>query len=469
MLLTITYSGSNTTDIGYLLHKNPYRPQSFKLSFGRAHVFYPEVSDEKTTCALLLEIDPVELARGKAGSRDGGLFDYVNDRPYVCSSFMSNAVSRVFGSALSGVCSERPELAQSPLDLCARLYCLPCKAGEGMVREMFEPLGYTVEVKGSVLDEKFPQWGESAYFDVTLAGKVKLCELLDHLYLLMPVFDRQKHYYMSDDEIDKLLAHGEGWLNSHPTRDRIINRYFAAKKSLAGVAKSRLDELAARGDGAEGEGDEREGAEPTIARESKVRLDDLRLEAVKNAVVACGASSVIDLGCGEGKLTALLSGEKRITRMTAVDVSVRALERAEARLLSPRVPESKKAKIALLHGSLLYRDERFNGFDCACLVEVIEHIDPTRFKEFERTVFEFAKPKTVIVTTPNVEYNSIYGMAEGNLRHGDHRFEWTRGQFAAWAHGVCERFGYTVELGGIGDSDPELGAPTQMGVFTLCA
>jgi len=99
VLLTITYVGKQTQDLGYLLHKNPYRAQSFDLSFGNAYVFYPEVTDEKTTAALLLDINPIDLARGKLGTRDGGLFDYVNDRPYVASSFMSTALVRVFGSA----------------------------------------------------------------------------------------------------------------------------------------------------------------------------------------------------------------------------------------------------------------------------------------------------------------------------------------------------------------------------------
>ena len=156
MLLTITYEGNKTQDLGYLLHKNPFRAQSFELSFGKAYVFYPEVSDERTTAALLLDINPIDLARGKLGTRDGGLFDYVNDRPYVSSSFMSTALVRVFGSAMSGRCDERPELAESPLNLTACVHMLPCRGSEELPREIFEPLGYRVEVKASVLDENSP-------------------------------------------------------------------------------------------------------------------------------------------------------------------------------------------------------------------------------------------------------------------------------------------------------------------------
>ena len=472
MLLTITYTGDQTQNLGYLLHKNPYRAQSFDMSFGKAYVFYPEVSDARTTAALLLDINPIDLARGKLGTRDGGLFDYVNDRPYVASSFMSTAMIRVFGTAMSGKCEKRQALADSPLALEACVHMLPCRGSETFPMEIFEPLGYEVETRSSVLDEMFPAWGESAYIDLTLRGTVKLSALLNHLYVLIPVFDRQKHYYVSESEIEKLLRHGEGWLAEHPARDRIVNRYFSMRRSYARKAIDRLIEsepVDAEDLNEPAEDGADEPQELVVIKEKRVSLNTRRLEAVRNAVIESGASSVIDLGCGECRLTALLLEEKQIKRVGAADVAVRALEKAKQHLHYDRMPLYKKAKLTLMQASLTYKDPRFSGYDAACVIEVIEHLDPQRLPAFERVVFEFAAPSTVIVTTPNKDYNAQYEwLAAGSLRHDDHRFEWSRAAFEDWTMHICESFGYTVERSEIGDVDETVGAPTQMGVFRKC-
>lgn len=224
ILLTITYTGQNTQDLGYLLHKNPSRPQEFALNYGKAYVFYPEVSNENTTAALLLDIDPIDLARGKVGSTDGGLFDYVNDRPYVCSSFMSTAISKVFSTAMSGRSKEKQELADTPLNLTAKIHILSA-SNQNMIPEIFEPLGYTVEIETFQSDDKFIRWGQSKYVNLTLSGTVKLRDLLNNLYVLIPVFDTHKHHYISSKEIEKLLSHGEGWLKDHPKCEYIASRH----------------------------------------------------------------------------------------------------------------------------------------------------------------------------------------------------------------------------------------------------
>ena len=468
MLLTITMTGEKTQELGYLLYKNPYRAQSFEMSFGKAYVFYPEISDAKTTAALLLDINPLDLARGKQGSKDGGLFDYVNDRPYVSSSFMSSAMVKVFGKAMSGICSKRQELADTPLDLSASVYMLPYRGAEELVREVFEPLGYAIEITKTELDEKFPEWGASPYIDLTISGKVRLSELLNHLYVLIPVFDKRKHYYISEDEIDKLLKHGQGWLAEHPARNKIVTRYFEARRSFAGKAINRLTEESAIEDEVKEEPIEvGEGTEKKT--EKKQSLNQIRLEAVKNAVLESGASSVIDLGCGEGKLIALLLNENSIKRIAAADVSLTSLERAKQRLHYDRMLPYKKNKLTLMQASLTYKDERFSGYDAACVVEVMEHIDPQRIPAFERVLFEFAAPHTIILTTPNKEYNSHYEwLDEGTLRHSDHRFEFTREEFKSWAEHICKNFGYTAEIKEIGEADEITGSPTQMGVFIKC-
>lgn len=483
MLLTITYEGQDTQDLGYLLHKHPDRAQEFELSYGKAYVFYPEVSSERTTAALLLEIDPIDLAKGKLGSRDGGLFDYVNDRPYASTSFLSTAISRVFGTAMNGRCKEKQELADTALPLTAQLVSLKDGGEEGLAAQLFEPLGYTVETKRIPLDIKFPEWGMSPYITLTIHGTVRLSELLNHLYVLIPVFDKQKHYYIAESEIKKLLDHGEGWLAGHPYKEKIARRYFMARTSYARKAidilldgetgpaaeDGELPEMEGEPGISGAEGDAANNGEPVInhSQTPHTPLNTLRLLAVKDAVLASGASAVIDLGCGECKLTSLLLNEPQIKKVTACDVSTAVLEKAAKRLRLERMQPFRKNKLTLMQASLTYKDKRFEGFDCACVIEVIEHIEPMRIPAFERILFEFAAPRTVVLTTPNKEYNANYGtMQENTLRHNDHRFEWTREEFLAWTKHICDRFGYHCEITGVGDYDEACGNPTQMGVFT---
>ena len=465
MLLTITYTGSNTAELGYLLFKNPYRPQVFELSHGKAYVFYPELSDERTTAALLLDIDPIDLARGKTGASGGGLFDYVNDRPYVSSSFMSTAISRVFGTAMTGRADSRQELSDSRLDLTATVNMLPCRGEQEKLNSVFEPLGYNVSYETFVSDENFPEWGESKYVNLTITGKVRLRDLLKHLYVLIPVFDRQKHYWIGADEVEKLLRLGEGWLADHPEKTYITGRYLNRRRSLVNMAFAQL----AAANEADGEILAEEPDEKEAKPDKKQNLNTRRLGSVVAALKNCGAKRVIDIGCGEGNLLALLVKEKQFTDIAGIDVSHTALERAGEKLKLDRAGDAICERLQLFQGALTYKDSRFSGYDAACVVEVIEHLDASRLAAFERVLFEFAKPPVVILTTPNREYNINYeNMSGEKLRHGDHRFEWTRTEFRNWANRTAEKFGYIVQFSEIGDIDETHGSPTQMGVFTLC-
>ncbi len=466
MLLAIRTTHSPATDLGYLLHKHPARVQSFELSFGRAHVFYPEAADTGCTVALVLDVDPVGLVRTRRGPvGDGGLLtQYVNDRPYVASSFLSVAIARVFGTAMAGRSTERPELAATPIPLEARIAVVPCRGGEGLLRRLFEPLGYTVAAEPHLLDHDTPEWERSRYFTVTLTGTKRLAELLAHLYVLIPVLDDEKHYWVGDDEVDKLLRAGQGWLAGHPEREIITRRYLKYRRSLVRAAIARLvseeeadpDELGRT---------ERDAEESALER--PLNLNEQRLNAVLHALRASGAASVVDLGCGEGRLLRLLLEDRQFTRIAGMDVSYRSLEMAMERLELERLPERQRARLTLLHGSLVYRDERLAGFDAAAVVEVIEHLDPPRLAAFERVVFEHARPKAVVLTTPNAEYNVRWAsLPAGRFRHSDHRFEWTRPELEAWARRVAERFGYGVRFVPVGPADPEVGSPTQMAIFT---
>jgi 3' terminal RNA ribose 2'-O-methyltransferase Hen1 len=465
MLLTITTTHQPATDLGFLLHKNPARPQSDEFGFGQVHVFYPEATAERCTAALLIEVDPIALSRGR-GNRSGEgppLEPYVNDRPYAASSFLSVALTRMFRSAIAGGSKERPELVDAAIPLSATIACLPCRGGEALVHSLFEPLGYTVEASGQDLDPAFPEWGASAYFRVTLQAKCTLRELLTHLYVLVPVMDDNKHYFVGDDEVAKLLRHGEGWLAAHPACELITKRYLKHQRSLADAALGQL----LRDEEVDPEEPGERHAREEEALERPIRLDEQRIGAVVAALKASGAKSVADLGCGEGKLLRALMKEASFERIVGLDVAHRALERAGDRLRVDSLPERLRARLTLLHGSLFYRDKRISGFDAAALVEVIEHLDPPRLRAFERVVFEFARPGTVVLTTPNAEYNVHFaGLAGGKFRHTDHRFEWTRAELEAWARGVADRHKYTVCFTGIGSDDPVTGPPTQMAVFT---
>ena len=465
MLLTITTTHKPATDLGFLLHKNPSRLHTFDLSFGKVHIFYPEASAERCTVALLLDIDPVSLVRGGQGKgfKVKTVDQYVNDRPYVASSFMSVAIAQTLKEALGGRSKERAELVNTPLPLEVHIPTLPCRGGgEALLRSLFEPLGYEIQAERQPLDDNFLDWGESPYFAVTLKQTLCLSELLSHLYVLIPVLDNDKHYYVSIDEVEKLIQKGEGWLASHPQKDTIAFRYLKRSKRLVDQAlKQLVDENSVDVDEADADHTEQEAR-----LEEKISLNDERMSAVVAALVNSEARTVLDLGCGEGKLLRHLLKQKGFEQIVGLDVSHRVLEKAHERLGLERLPDKQQQRITLMHGSLMYRDKRLSGFDAAAVVEVIEHLDFPRLEAFERVLFEHARPTTVVVTTPNREYNVLFeSLPAGKLRHGDHRFEWTRAEFEEWAGMLAEKYGYSVTFSPIGPLDPIHGAPTQMGVF----
>jgi 3' terminal RNA ribose 2'-O-methyltransferase Hen1 len=465
VLLTISTTHKPATDLGHLLRKNPGRFHSFEQSYGRASVFYPEANESRCTAALLLEIDPIGLVRNRRGPAGEGhaLEQYVNDRPFVGSSFLSVAIADVFGSALSGKSKERQELVDTPIPLQATIAVVPCRGGEQFLRKLFEPLGYTVTAERLPLDEKFPEWGESPYFKVTLENMVPVHQFLSHLYVLLPVLDNDKHYWVGEAEVEKLLRHGEGWLATHAERENITRRYLKHRRSLVDDAMERLV------------GDEQpnvdaiqeEHAQEEVKVEEKISLNEQRLGSVLAALKGSGAKRVLDLGCGEGKLLQLLLKEKQFEEIVGMDVSHRSLEIAHERLNIERLPSMQRARIQLIHGSLMYRDKRLADYDACSVVEVIEHLDPPRLAAFERVLFEFAKPRTIVVTTPNAEYNVKWeSLPAGNFRHKDHRFEWSRAQFQSWANAIAERFGYSARFSPVGPEDSVVGSPTQMTIFT---
>ncbi len=461
MLLTITTTHKPATDLGFLLHKHPDKFQSVDLSVGEAHIFYPESSEDKTSVALLLDIDPIDMVRGGKNFSGKGfsLGQYVNDRPYVASSFMSVALSKAFSTAMNGKCAAKPELVNVNMPFEVKIAVLPApKGGDILIRRLFEPLGYKVELKRHILDEKF-NWGESKYFTLKLEHTITLQELLSHLYVLIPVLDNDKHYFISQNEIDKLLEKGKGWLPSHPEKELITQRYLIYLRSLTRRAMEKL-----------GEEDEKETISEEINSEEKKKkqtLHDKRLALVLEELKKTGAKRVLDLGCGEGKLLKMLLKEKQFEEIVGMDVSYHELTKAKERLYWEEMAPRKKERIKLFQGALTYKDKRLEGYDAAAIVEVIEHLDEDRLISLERVVFEFAQPKTVILTTPNAEFNELFeNMEAGSMRHSDHRFEWTRKEFETWAQRVAQRNDYKVKFLSLGEEEKKVGSPTQVGIFS---
>ncbi|WP_139920478.1 3' terminal RNA ribose 2'-O-methyltransferase Hen1 [Hymenobacter sp. DG01] len=478
MLLTITTTHQPATDLGYLLHKNPARLQSLDIAAGQAHIFYPKATPERCTVALLLDIDPVALVRSHRGPAGEGfaLEQYVNDRPYVASSFLSTALSKAFNTAMNGTCKDRPELPEVLLPLEATVAVMPAANAEQLQR-LFSPLGYEVTTEAHALDPTVPEWGDSRYFTLRLRhAALRLQDLLSHLYVLIPVLDNDKHYWVNASEAEKLLHRGAAWLPQHPDREFITRRYL---RNLAQYVNPTLERLLEGDEPLDDEAADFErleteasvGAEATqalgqSAAREKQSLHDIRLDRVAEEIRRLGAKSVLDLGCGEGKLVRRLLAIPHVEHVLGMDVSHRELQRAQDRLHVAEMPPRQRERLTLTQGSLLYHDPRLSGYDAAAVVEVIEHLDESRLAAFEQVVFARARPGAVLVTTPNADYNQRYEtLSAGQFRHTDHRFEWTQAQFREWAAGVAERNGYRVRVEPLGPEAPEVGAPSQLAVF----
>ena len=462
MFLQITTTHDPATDLGHLLHKNPERMHTRDLAFGKALLFFPEATDVRCSAAMVLDVDPVALVRGKGKGGDGLLDQYVNDRPYAASSFLSVAMGRMMREAIAGRSRERQAVADSTIPLTAVVTPLPVRRAPDLITQLFEPLGYHVTTEAIPLDPERPDWGLSRYITLTLTATTRLADLLTHLYVLIPVLDDRKHYFVGDEEIDKLLAKGEGWLQAHPARELIVSRYLKGHRSLIRDALAKLTENEAEPETVI-DTVRKDTAEEII--EKPLRLHDRRLDTVAATLKALGAKRVLDLGCGEGKLIGRLIKDKQFEEIVGVEVGSISLARAAEKL--ERLPERVRARVKLLQGALIYRDARLRGYDAAALVEVIEHIEPDRLPHLEQSLFADARPGVVIITTPNADYNVLFpSLPAGKFRHTDHRFEWTRAEFEAWCARVAEAYGYRVRTEPLGDVDDTYGAPSQMGVFT---
>ena len=466
MLITLTCYAPNAAELGFLLGKHPASVFERDFSAGKVWAFYPEVADDHLTIACLTEIDPVGLVRGPAAT--ALLEQYVNDRPYVASSLTSVALKTAFATAMSGRSQSHPERVTEKVRWEATLPVVACDGGDNLIRRLFTPLGYEVATTRLPLDAHFPAWGQADLYSVRLEGMQTVQDMFTHLYLLLPVLDNNKHYYVDTDETDKLIAHGGAWLAGHPERELIARRYLRYKRPLITSVLERLAEVEDEVANSVEEPEDAEAAEApeTKPKDAEIGLHAQRLNAVMEAIREVGAHTLADLGCGEGRLLALALKEPTLKRILGIDVSSQALAIARRRLRLDRLPAAQLERISIEQGSLLYRDRRLEGFDVAAMVEVIEHLDPPRLSAMERVIFEHARPRRVVVTTPNREYNVQWEpVGTKKLRHQDHRFEWTRAECQAWAERVAATYRYRVSRQELGPAEPEIGAPSQLVIF----
>ena len=453
MIFELTTTYHPATDLGFLLHKHPDKLQTVELSVGHAHIFYPVANEEICTACLTLDINPVELVRNTKGGNAFLQQHYVNDRPYTSNSFLSTAIAKAFGSAINGTCQAKPELVETAISLTGKVYSLKVDTDITYLNKLFEPLGYNIDYKILQLDSQFASWGNSKYVNLTIQNTITLSRFLSHLYVFILALDNDRHYWVSKNDIDVLLRRGRSWLENHPEKEWIIARYLKNLRTYTNEALLRLanSELL-------------EEEQPQSER--KISLHHKRLTKAFEFLKESKAESVLDIGCGEGKLVKLLLKDGQFKKIAGTDVSFSELQKAKENLHLNEASPAMRERISLFQGSVTYIDERLKGFDAAALIEVVEHLDPERLSAMEKIVFGFANPNTVVLSTPNAEYNEVFEkLEEGSFRHEDHRFEWKRSEFNDWCEKVSTQFNYEVAIYPVGDEEPNIGAPSQMAVF----
>lgn len=444
--LSIATTRPNASDLGFLLYKHPdrvFRSDDTRNRLVKAVGFYPEVSSDRCEFVLLVAVDPVERVRGLAWN--GGIAQYVEPLPFLASSHLAQALSLCLRSAMNGIASSKdPETDAKLKALAAEKWPLeikvtPVRSSPAMIRRMFEPLGWKVDVESTALEvdgSKYPD----ALHTIVLCGDQTVSDALTQLYVLLPALDPARHYFYGDNEVDKFVAKSQNWLDGHPARDLIVGRYLSKSKELQTAAKSLLDGEPNTTVIEEKSGDAEESAH------------DQRHRRIVDLVATIGATRIADLGCGEGRLLARLTALPGKLEIVGVEPALADLDKAR-KLLSRNPGRLMDPRVTLKHGSILYADKSLKGFDVAILSEVIEHIDEERLDHAERCVFGAMNPAMVIVTTPNSDFNVAFPLLEGRLRHNDHRFEWGRKDAEAWCQRVAAQYGYTFEIDGVGGFD----------------
>ncbi|MGE6488602.1 3' terminal RNA ribose 2'-O-methyltransferase Hen1 [Paenisporosarcina sp. NPDC076898] len=443
MQLSIQASGDNVQAISYLLSKNPNNLYERNHKGHLVRLFYSKFTETELEVTIFVTPDPIELVKNNSNSYD--ITHYINDREFAVSSIFCSFIRSALGTALNGQPKEEHLMwVNHPFSFNFEFGPVVSSLSDEKLMNLFEPIGYEVTINRPEIEYSFPIKTKSSARYLSIKGMKTLQEGLRHLFVLIPVIDNYKHYFIDEKEIEKLERYGEGWLDQHPLRDLIYRQALRFKEIYSLVENSSKDE---------------KKVEPV----KKVRLNELRYEKIVNTVSQMKPRSVIDFGSGEGKLSVQLGFVEGITEILAVEpseaASLKALERFN------KVKNKEKFVIPeLLWGSLFYYDERLKDKDVIILCEVIEHIDETRLPKAMDTLLDDYQPPALIITTPNREYNELYDMEE-HLRHNDHRFEWTRAEFRQWCTERNHSNDYELQFDGIGEEHASHGFPTQMCIF----
>lgn len=448
MLLTINCEGPDAMDLSWLLHKRPNRFQAFNLGYGKAFVFFTEYSQNSCTACLLLEIMPDAL-NDLCKSKDGE-FQYVNSRQYLSSSLLAGAIGKAYSSAIKGTCQDKPDLVGKKHGFKVRINNFSCRLNPIFIDRIFSPLGYQIEWRNIQINDEYCTGGFICG-DLQLSIDATLQEILSHLYILLPVFDRQTHFWLDESQLQKFIRHCQGWLGRHPEKRLIINEYFGPVSEL----KYRLMKHF--------------GVIRPLADKSRTpTFNQMRRSAISDVIAASGAKTIIDLGCGDGSFVFSLHGQNRYEKLAGMDASAQNIENARKKFDSPFFHRRKSPEFFI--GSITYRDKRISGYDAVILSEVIEHFEPERMDGVMRNILGEARPKLFVMTTPNKAYNQEFPFLEaGEFRHPDHRHEFGEDEFISFCEKYAAVFGYDLEISHVGVELSRIGSPTFMGIFKKCA
>ena len=471
MHLILKASGEGADIVSHLLSKNPNNVYDRTDKGVRVRMVYTTATERETEVLMHAEPDPVDLVRGTPDGYD--ITQYINDREFVTSSLFCSYIRSALGTALNG----KPKEAYArwvghPFDMELSFGPVASDLPDRAIEELFSPLGYAVTLERDELTYTFDLKKKSTVRRIILRGQVTVQNALRQLFLLIPVLDNYKHYFISEDEIDKIKRYGEGWLDSHPLKEMIIKRTLRFAELIRqyerqeGALSAPAEAVNAEEDNVSTEGKGDGIDDPSLQEDPPVRLNELRYRAITDVVAGLPLKRrIVDMGAGEGKLSARLAYIPGVESILAVEPSGQSRLRAMERFAKLEERSGIAAMPEPIIGSLFYFDEQLQNQDVMILCEVIEHIDAYRLNGIMDTIMNEYQPEVLLVTTPNKEYNQVYAMERESFRHHDHRFEWTRAELAAQCEMWTKQAEYTFEIRGIGEYAEGFGQPTQLVIF----
>ena len=444
MQLTIKATGENVKVISHLLAKNPNNIYERKNKGHFIRLFYSTFTETELDVTIFVTPDPLALIKHTSNAYD--IVHYINDREFAVSSIFTSLIRSALGTALNGQPKEEyAKWVDTPFMFQFSFGPVVSSLSDAEIQGLFEPLGYQVDIEYGETDYSFQLKAKSTARFLTISGAVTLQKALQQLFVLIPVMDNYKHYFIDESEVEKIQRYGEGWLDTHPEREFIIRKALRFKE-IYSLMKENTE----------------------IEEEEKIpkspRLNELRYDKIIETINDLPTKkSVVDFGSGEGKLAACLGFVVGVQEILAVEPSERETLKAVKRFEKIRSKE-EFVEPTTMWGSLFYYDERLENKDVIILCEVIEHIDEERLGKAMHLIVNNYKPQALIITTPNQEYNAVYDMTDAK-RHLDHRFEWTREEFEKSCEDWNHLGNYNLEFEGIGEAHEVYGHPTQMCKF----